>query len=650
MTADASSPSLDTYLFLLDSKGIELAFADGGGGGTNARIPEVDLPGTGPFFRLPVTGTYTILANAAAPGLAGNYSLSVVTNVACTFALTTPSRDNVSAAGGTFANTFTTQAGCTATAVSNAPWLTVNSVNVDATGAGTFNYTVAPNTTTTGRTGTITVGGQTFTVTQSAACAVQISPSVRPFSQVGGAGRLTVLPSTTCTWAAASSVPWITLNNPVSGTGTGRISYTVAANTTSATRTGTITVGDRTHTVTQTAAATTPAVSFSNTGFSVVESDGTSSIRVSVSRTGSDLSGAATVDYRTVDNPAAVPCNPQETAERGVAYARCDYATTLDTLTFEAGQATKDFLIPFINDVHVEGNETFQIVLSNPQGATLGANTTATVTIVDDDTVQPTSNPIRVNNAAGFTFFVRQQYLDFLSREPDTDGFNSWFNVLNNCPNPDNLVETDQSAGCDKLIVSKSFFESQEFELKGRFVFLFHKAGFGSPSAPNFVPEYEEIVSDMRRVTGGTPVETIARRLDFADEFVARAAFAARYNALSNAQYVDTLLGNVGATLATADPNSGVTRNSLVADLTAGTKTRAEVLRLVVEAKEVNDLQFRHAFVAMQYYGYLRRKPEPSGYQDWLNAISPPRSANPREMVNGFMNSREYRWRFGPDL
>ena len=74
---------------------------------------------------------------------------------------------------------------------------------------------------------------------------------------------------------------------------------------------------------------------------------------------------------------------------------------------------------------------------------------------------------------------------------------------------------------------------------------------------------------------------------------------------------------------------SGVTRNSLVGDLNAGTKTRSDVLRLIAEAQEVNSLQFRHAYVAMQYYGYLRRKPEPSGYQAWLDAISPPRSAPP---------------------
>jgi hypothetical protein len=60
-----------------------------------------------------------------------------------------------------------------------------------------------------------------------------------------------------------------------------------------------------------------------------------------------------------------------------------------------------------------------------------------------------------------------------------------------------------------------------------------------------------------------------------------------------------------------------------------------------VKAAEANS-----AFVAMQYFGYLRRDPDQQGFDDWLRTIN----ANPadiRSMVNGFMNSTEYRLRFG---
>ncbi len=73
---------------------------------------------------------------------------------------------------------------------------------------------------------------------------------------------------------------------------------------------------------------------------------------------------------------------------------------------------------------------------------------------------------------------------------------------------------------------------------------------------------------------------------------------------------------------------------------------RAKVSAGVVESDEVGAAEFNRAFVAMQYYGYLRRTPEPDGYQSWLNHLA----ANPndsRTMVNGFMNSPEYNLRFG---
>jgi hypothetical protein len=48
----------------------------------------------------------------------------------------------------------------------------------------------------------------------------------------------------------------------------------------------------------------------------------------------------------------------------------------------------------------------------------------------------------------------------------------------------------------------------------------------------------------------------------------------------------------------------------------------------------------------MQYYGYLRRTPEEDGYQAWLRVINQDPN-NIRLMVNGFMNSTEYKLRFG---
>jgi hypothetical protein len=48
----------------------------------------------------------------------------------------------------------------------------------------------------------------------------------------------------------------------------------------------------------------------------------------------------------------------------------------------------------------------------------------------------------------------------------------------------------------------------------------------------------------------------------------------------------------------------------------------------------------------MQYFGYLKRDPEEEGYNAWLRYLN----ANPgdfRNMIHGFVNSAEYRSRFG---
>ncbi|HEX8489429.1 MAG TPA: CHRD domain-containing protein, partial [Chthoniobacterales bacterium] len=90
-------------------------------------------------------------------------------------------------------------------------------------------------------------------------------------------------------------------------------------------------------------------------------------------------------------------------------------------------------------------------------------------------------------------------------------------------------------------------------------------------------------------------------------------------------------------------------RNSLVAGLNGGTETRATVLRKVSEQAELKLREFNRAFVAMEYFGYLRRDADTAGYNFWLNKLN---AANgdfvASEMVKAFISSLEYRQRFGP--
>src|SRR5262249_21181940 len=85
----------------------------------------------------------------------------------CTFTLN-PTSQSFQAGGGSGSVAVTASgAACGWTATSNAPWLTITS-GTPGTGNGTLGYSVATNSTTAQHTGTLTIAGQTFNVTQAA--------------------------------------------------------------------------------------------------------------------------------------------------------------------------------------------------------------------------------------------------------------------------------------------------------------------------------------------------------------------------------------------------------------------------------------------------------------------------------------------------
>ncbi|HEV2802798.1 MAG TPA: FG-GAP-like repeat-containing protein [Pyrinomonadaceae bacterium] len=384
-----------------------------------------------------------------------------------------------------------------------------------------------------------------------------------------------------------------------------------------------------------------PTLTFSVNDVTVAESDGRATI--TVTRT-SDLSGVATLDYRTEDTDTFTVSCADSVNNSGFAYARCDFATTIGNLSFAPGESQKTFTIPIIDDGHAERpQETFGIVLSNPERPGPVSTSAATITITDNDAAGA-PNPIITRSPSDYPFFVRQQYLDFLSREPEPG--EPWTAVMNRCPNVNTGPEINTD--CDRIAVSGAFFGSPEFRLKGFYVFRFYRVAF------NRLPQYSEIVADMSFVAGATAEEVYARRAQLARAFTARDEFFDAYISMTNAEYVAALLGRYRlAAVTTPDPAApdGATKLTLTsADLTnglnAGVLTRAQVLRAIADSDEVGAAEYNSAFVAVQYYGYLRRTPDDDGYQSWLRVINQDPN-NVRLMINGFMNSTEYRLRFG---
>jgi hypothetical protein len=161
-----------------------------------------------------------------------------------------PTTVSISAAGGTGTPiSVSSGSGCTWTATTSAGWITILT-GASGTGNGSVTYSVQANTGS-ARTGTLTVAGQSVTISQSAPCTYGISPMSDTMDKGGGTGTVSVTTQSGCTWTAVSNASWITITSGSSGTGNGTVNFTVAANTTGNDRTGTLTIAGRTFTLTE---------------------------------------------------------------------------------------------------------------------------------------------------------------------------------------------------------------------------------------------------------------------------------------------------------------------------------------------------------------------------------------------------------------
>ena len=383
-------------------------------------------------------------------------------------------------------------------------------------------------------------------------------------------------------------------------------------------------------------------VQFSQNVYTIIES--TESFQVNVTRTG-DLSGVTTVDYSTV---------------KGTASDRSDYTAAIGSLRFEAGESQKSFQVLITNDVFVEGFEFFTMTLSNASGAILANHlmdplpSSVTVQLIDNDFIQPTTNPL-----AGSDFFVRQHYHDFLNREPDPSGLQFWI---------DNIEVCGSDAQCrevKRINTSAAFFLSIEFQNTGYLVYKLYKTAYGDTTSPNvavpvpiirlneFLPDSQKIAAGIIVGQPGWEQALVNNKAAFALTFVQRSRFINAYPLSMTAdQFVTKLDQMSGGVLSAAE------KDQLVAQLGATPGDPAKRASVVLAIAQDNDLDTREinrAFVLMQYFGYLRRNPDDPqdtdfrGWEFWLNKLNAFNgNAVAAEMVKAFLDSTEYRQRFGP--
>src|SRR2546421_5780760 len=222
-------------------------------------------------------------------------------------------------------------------------------------------------------------------------------------------------------------------------------------------------------------------------------------------------------------------------------------------------------------------------------------------------------------------------------------GLQFWTNNIASCG------AEEQCREVKRINVSAAYFLSIEFQQTGFLLHLLQKESFGG------LPKYLLFMRDLQQVGRGVIVNSPGweQRLkdnqqQLTEEWANRPQFKAAYDGMSNAAYVNALYANAGVSPPQAE------REGLVANLDGAKETRAAVLLDVATNSTFRQQQQNSAFVLMQYFGYLRRDPDSgpdsdlSGYNFWLQKLN---SFNgdfqQAEMVKAFIDSLEYRGRFG---
>jgi hypothetical protein len=375
-------------------------------------------PGTLTFSVAPTSGpsrTGTLM-------IAGTL-VTVTQSPGCSFDVT-PLTHTVDPAGGTRTVNVTAAAGCAWTASSAQPWITITS-GASGNGSGTVTLSIAGDNGP-GRSGVVTIAGQTVTLTQGSGCSFAIAPDSRSLPASGGSSAVTVTAGAGCAWTAKSNVSWITVSSGGSGSGNGTVNLTIAA-TSGPGRSGTVTIAGRTFTVNQgqgcsftlTSNSTSVPASGGSGAFDIRSGDGCGWSAASSAPWLTVISSATGSGNGTVRYSASGNTGPQRTATitaGGETFTvtqagGCSYALTptskdvssggelvVVTVTASAGcswtASTTDSWITISSGASGSGNGSVQLVIAQNTGAPRQGTTTVA------------NQPFTVTQAAGCTFSI----------------------------------------------------------------------------------------------------------------------------------------------------------------------------------------------------------------------------------------------------
>jgi hypothetical protein len=283
--------------------------------------------------------------------------------------------------------------------------------------------------------------------------------------------------------------------------------------------------------------------------------------------------------------------------------------------------------------------------------------------------------PYTENPILDTRWFVKQQYFDFLGRQPDDGGWNFWVGQVDGDPN----CQVDREGCFGRVNTSRAFFESIELKSTTFFAYRLHRLTFNDFPNPEHGfttrtnPRMERLLADARKIGrnvvvlfGNWQAQLEANQRAFVNEWVAGAEFQNLYpEGMNNTTLVQTLYANAQVPIdavgqqAIQRLDNGEPRGTVLYDIVQSAQLASN--DHTTHPDTVHNL-WNPMYVLLCYFGYLRRNPDDtpnfndlSGYNFWLNKLNDQTfvGGNPdlarNEMIRAFIVSIEYKERFFSD-
>ncbi|MDX6709675.1 MAG: hypothetical protein QOH96_691 [Blastocatellia bacterium] len=250
-------------------------------------------------------------------------------------------------------------------------------------------------------------------------------------------------------------------------------------------------------------------------------------------------------------------------------------------------------------------------------------------------TIDPGATSQLSNPVDDLKFFVTQHYRDLVGRDPDHAGLDYWTTQFAPCGSRNDCIRAR------RIDISAALLLENELPSTSAFVYGLYTSALGRR------PRFAEFESDRNMVLNRSSDPEAGRRA-LALAFVQRSEFQRRYpSAMKAKEFVNSLISsNPPAT----DNDPSLQRDPLIASYDGTDAGRAAVLTRTLASQAFSDAEYNQRFVLMQYFSYLRRDPDETGYNFWVNVLKSKPTRDPeaaRAMVCAFLNSAEYQGRFG---